>query len=127
MRGRHLAVPAIALCIVGVGLTGGAEASGKAKTTVTISAENTDLSGTVSSPKPNKCAAGRTVVVMKQVGKRGGADDVRIGSDTASKQDGVYRWSTGNTGMEGKFYAKVKATAKCKGGTSKTVRAVRSD
>lgn len=127
MRGKHLVVPAIALCIVGVGFTGGAEAAGKAKTTVTIRAENTDLSGTISSPKPNDCAAGRTVLVIKQKGKRGGRNDVRIGSDTASLQGGVYRWSTGNTGMEGKFYAKVKATGKCKGATSKTVRAVRSN
>jgi hypothetical protein len=127
MRGKHLAVPVIALCVVGVGFTGGAEAAGKAKTTVTIKAENTDLSGTISSPKPNKCAANRTVILMKQKGKRGGGDDKRIGSDTASLQGGVYRWSTGNTGIEGKFYAKVKATGKCKGDTSKTVRAVRSD
>lgn len=127
MRGKHLAVPAIALCMVGVGFNGGAEAAGKAKTTVTIRAENTDLSGTISSPKPNECAAGRTVIVIKQKGKRGGGNDVRIGSDTASKQGGVYRWSTGNTGMEGKFYAKVKTTGTCKGDTSKTVRAVRSN
>lgn len=127
MRGKHLAVPAIALCIVGVGFTGGAEAAAKARTTVTIKAENTDLSGTVSSPKPNKCAAGRTVILMKQKGTRGGGNDVRIASDTASKQGGVYRWSTGNTGMEGRFYAKVRATSKCKGDTSRTVRAERSD
>ena len=31
----------------------------------------------------------------------------------------------GNTGTAGKFYAKVKKTATCKGDTSKTIRATR--
>jgi hypothetical protein len=86
-----------------------------------------DLSGTVSSPHPKKCAKGRTVAVIKQKGARGGGDDVKIGSDTAEKSGGVYRWSTGNTGLEGKFYAKVKAIPGCHGDTSKTIRAVRNN
>jgi hypothetical protein len=127
MRGKYLAVPAIALCMIGVGFTDSAEASAKAKTKVTIRAENTDLSGTVKSRKPLKCAANRTVLLVQQIGKRGGGNDKVIAYDTASLEGGVYRWSTGNTGIEGKFYAKVKATNKCKAGKSKTVRAVRSD
>ena len=34
-----------------------------------------------------------------------------------------YRWSTGNTGMTGKFYARAARTADCKPDTSRTVRA----
>jgi hypothetical protein len=127
MRAKYLAVPAIALCMVGVGFTDSADASAKAKTKVTIHAENTDLSGTVKSKKPYKCAANRTVLLVQQIGKRGGGNDKLIAYDTASLEGGVYRWSTGNTGIEGKFYAKVKSTHWCKGAKSKTVRATRSD
>ncbi len=48
-----------------------------------------------------------------------------IASDTTELQNGVGRWSTGNTGFEGKFYAKVKRTPQCKAAESRTVRAVR--
>ncbi|MGC4110735.1 MAG: hypothetical protein QM747_09990 [Nocardioides sp.] len=103
-----------------------AGAAGAAKTTVTIKAEGVDLSGTVSSPKPRRCAKNRTVNLIKQIGTRGGGDDDKIGSDTAELQNGVYVWDTGNTGIAGKFYAKVKAIPGCKGATSKTVKAVRN-
>lgn len=103
-----------------------AGAAGAAPTTVTIKAEGVDLSGTVSSPKPKKCAKGRTVNLIKQIGTRGGGDDQKIGSDTAELQGSKYVWDTGNTGISGRFYAKVKAIPGCKGGTSKTVKAVRN-
>ena len=93
----------------------------RAKSTVTIKAEGVDLSGTLSSPRKS-CVNGRKVIVIKQVGTRGGGNDKVIASDTASA-DGT--WSTGNTGIEGRFYAKVKKTATCGGDTSKTIRAVR--
>jgi hypothetical protein len=125
----HLVVPAVALCIVGVGFTDSAEAAHKhrAKTTVTIQAMGTDLSGKVKSKKPGACAANRTVYLMLVIGKRGGGDDSLFASDTASWSNGAYRWETGNLGHEGRFYAKVKRTAKCKGDTSPTVRAVRPE
>ena len=100
-----------------------APAAAAAKTTVTIQAQGTDLSGVVKSPKPKKCAAGRAVVVRKQIGTRGGGDDVRFASDTAGP-DG--QWSTGNTGTPGRFYAVVRATPGCKGDKSPTIRAVRN-
>ncbi|MCB0908271.1 MAG: hypothetical protein KDB63_14245 [Nocardioidaceae bacterium] len=96
-------------------------AAARAKSTVTIKAEGVDLSGTLSSPRKS-CVNGRKVIVIKQVGTRGGGNDKVIASDTASA-DGT--WSTGNTGIEGRFYAKVKKTATCGGDTSKTIRAVR--
>lgn len=96
-------------------------AAARAKSTVTIKAEGTDLSGTLSSPRAS-CVADRKVIVIKQVGKRGGGDDKVFASDTA-EADGS--WSTGNTGTEGRFYAKVKRTATCQGDTSPTIRARR--
>lgn len=128
MKGRLLVIPALAIGVA-AGLTTGvgtAAAAGRAATTVTIVAEGTDMSGVVSSPKPLQCAANRQVVVFKQKGARGGGNDVRFASDTASLSAGAYRWSTGNTGTEGKFYAKVRRTAKCKADSSPSIRVSRN-
>lgn len=98
-----------------------ASAAARADSTVTIRAEGTDLSGQVRSPRP-ACKDGRNVIVIKQVGTRGGGDDKRFASDTA---DADGSWNTGNTGTPGRFYAKIRATALCKGDTSPTIRATR--
>ena len=50
---------------------------------------------------------------------------MKFATDTASLEGDVYRWNTGNTGTEGRFYAKVRRIEGCKGDTSKTIRAVR--
>lgn len=125
MRAKLLAVPVIAVALGG-GLVAGADAATDASTTVTIKAQGTDLSGLVKSTRPKLCANNRTVIVYKQKGARGGGDDVRFASDTASLQGGVYAWSTGNTGTEGRFYARVRHIAGCKGATSSTVVAKRN-
>src|SRR5262249_16947796 len=104
--------------------TGAAHAStdrSKATPTVTIKAEGRDPSGTVKSPGQG-CITDRKVIVVKQVGTRGGGDDLNFASDLASS-DGS--WDTGTTGTPGKFYAKVKTTSTCKGDTSPTIRARR--
>jgi hypothetical protein len=126
MRGTFLAVTALAFAGT-VGLTGGAvvAAPGDADTTVTIQAEGTDLSGVVRSPAPARCGDERTVVVWKQIGTRGGGDDLRFASDTASLNGTRYEWSTGNTGTAGRFYAHVRRIDGCKGDTSPTIRATR--
>jgi hypothetical protein len=128
MRSRLVVFPALALGIAAsIGSAQFAAGAGSAApTTVTIKADGVDLSGTVSSPKPKKCAKNREVQLIKQVGSRGGSDDVKIGSDTAELEGGKYRWDTGNTGIQGHFYAKVKAISGCKGATSATVHAVRN-
>ena len=131
MRGRQLVatavVPVVALGVA-AGLTAGegaAAASRSAATVVTIKAQGTDLSGLVKSPR-RKCVVNRKVVVFKQVGTRGGGDDVRFASDTAQlAMSGFGEWSTGNTGTPGRFYAKVRHTAGCQGDTSPTIRARR--
>jgi hypothetical protein len=93
-----------------------------ANSTVTIRAQGTDLSGQVRSPSPERCARHRLVVVMKQIGPRGGGNDIRFASDGTELQNGAYRWSTGNTGTPGRFYAKVFKNARCKGATSPTIQ-----
>lgn len=130
MRLRALAIPSTVLGVLGAVVVGGIGSPGSARvvdapTTVTIKAEQTDLSGTVSSPRPLRCADGRTVLLIKQKGTRGGGDDIRFASDTADLQGDAYVWSTGTTGTEGRFYAKVKPIDGCKGDTSPTVRAQR--
>lgn len=134
MLDNQWATPALALGLTvvvgGLGTTAYAarttHRSGAAPTTVTIKAQGVDLSGTVSSPKPRRCAADRNVLLVKVKGTKGGGDDQKIASDHAEKSGGVYRWSTGNTGISGRFYAKVKATPGCHGATSKVVRATRN-
>ena len=125
MRAKLLIVPVLTLA-VSTGVVAGAEAARDVSTTVTIQAEGTDLSGLVRSPKPKLCAKDRKVIVIKQKGARGGGDDTKFASDTASLEGGVYAWSTGNTGTEGKFYAKVRRITGCKGDTSPTITARRN-
>ena len=123
MRAKLLVVPVVALAVVIAGLASAASAgSTPANTTVTIRAQGTDLSGVVSSPAPLRCARNRTVHVYKQIGTRGGGNDIHFASDTASLQSGAYRWSTGNTGTPGYFYSKVFPKTGCRGDTSLTIR-----
>lgn len=121
---------AVVSAVSAVGVVGGSAVAGSqrvadAPTTVTIKAEGTDLSGTVSSPKAMRCADGRKVIVIKQKGTRGGGDDEKFASDTASLEGDVYAWSTGTTGTAGRFYARVKPIDGCRGDTSNTIRARR--
>lgn len=96
-------------------------AAGLSPSTITIQAEGTDLFGKVSSTNA-VCKSDRNVIVFKQVGTRGGGDDIRFAMDTTDS-DGD--WNTGNTGTEGKFYAKVKRNSVCKADFSPTIRATR--
>jgi len=104
-----------------LGTSATATAAPTVASTVTIQAQGTDLFGNVSSTNPT-CEANRKVIVFKQIGTRGGGDDIRFASDTTD-DDGD--WNTGNTGTEGKFYAKVKRTDLCKADFSPTIRATR--
>jgi hypothetical protein len=95
----------------------------RAKTTVTIMVEGRDFSGTVKSPRPGRCADGRKVVLFRQEsGQQRPSTDPVIASDTASLNDGRYKWSTGNTGMDGRFYARARRTNQCKADSSRTLR-----
>ena len=129
MRAKLMMVPVVVFAVA-VGLSSTATASDGsaaprvADTTVTIRAQGTDLSGQVRSPNPGRCANNRRVIVMKQIGTRGGGDDIRFASDTASLQGNTYRWATGNTGTRGRFYARVRPILGCRGDTSNTIRAI---
>jgi hypothetical protein len=99
----------------------------RAKTTVTIQVQNGDFSGTVDSPKPKLCADGRKIVLFKQLGDvQDPSTDQKVAMDTASLNGNDYEWSTGNTGLFGKFYARAGRTADCKADNSDTVRSRRS-
>src|SRR5215212_8144738 len=91
---------------------GNAGAATKAGTTVTIQAEGVDLNGKVK--------------VYKQKGaEQSPSTDRVIASDTSERQGDVGVWSVGNTGMEGKFYARTGATLECKADSSPAIVARR--
>jgi hypothetical protein len=120
------ATTGVALTVAEIGALSAVDAAQRARApvTVTIKAEGTDLSGAVKSPR-RVCKANRTVIVFKQIGERGGGNDERMFSDTTELNNGVGQWSTGNTGVEGRFYALVKRNSRCKGDTSPTIRVMR--
>jgi hypothetical protein len=70
------------------------------------------------------CVNNRRVAVIKQIGTRAGGDDRVFGHDRAAA-DG--RWKVVNPGVEGKIYARVRATSTCAADTSRTVRFMRAD
>ena len=118
------AVLAVALPTgMAVGVAAGASASApRATVTVTLTAQGTDMSGTVASNKPLKCAANRTVKLYKLID----GEPHLWASDTTEKQGGKYVWSTGNTGTPGRYYAKVGAKPGCRGDVSPTIRVMSS-
>ena len=91
----------------------------RADTKVTIRVEGRDFSGTVKSPR-GSCVNGRKIRLIRQVGsQQNPSTDPVIASDTADS-DGD--WSTGNTGVNGRFYARAKRTDHCKADSSRTLR-----
>jgi hypothetical protein len=119
-----LTVVAAAICGA-LALTGIAGAGGgdRAKTKVTINEQNGDFSGKVKSPRLNKCADNRKVKLYKQRGpnQNPGREEV-VATDTSELQGNHGEWSTGNSGLSGKFYARARKTPDCKADSSRTVR-----
>jgi hypothetical protein len=100
-----------------------AEAAKKApaKTTLTIKAQGKDLSGTVESSKLS-CVEDREIKLYKQKGKKQNPSaDEYIGSDTSERQGKRGVWSTGNTGMSGKFYVRTASDPGCSAAASETI------
>ena len=94
----------------------------RSDTTVTIHVEGRDFSGTVNSSHPVRCANNRKVILFKQLGaQQDPHNDTKVASDMTSLNGGRYQWSTGNTGIRGKFYARAPATDRCKADSSPTV------
>lgn len=119
INARNVALAAVAA----LALAGSAQASGLAGTTVTITGQNGDYSGTVSSPRLHKCADQRTVTVYKQKGARQDPHvDATIGSDTAELRGRHAVWSIGNSGFKsGKFYARASYAPGCATAASRTI------
>ena len=115
-----------ALAVVGAGaalaLPGAAIA--KTRSGVTAHAPSGGWRGFVFSPKPRKCADGRTVQLFKEKGKGQHPKRDRKVYETKAFKDkaGKYRWNSTGYGLHvGRFYARVPATSACKADNSKTV------
>jgi hypothetical protein len=119
---RKLITGAVAVAVCGaLGMAGIASAGGQAETTVTIQGGGS-ISGTVKSPKPNKCANGRKVIVYKQQGNnQNPSSDNKVTTDIAQPNNNEYQWNAGNVG-NGKYYARVRHNDDCQGDFSRTVR-----
>ena len=131
MTSKRLAVPVAllataALTVSASSLTQAAAPTAKADVTVTIDNEQTDIFGTLKSPR-RICKAEREVRLIKVIGTRGGGDDSFFASDTTDLNNGVWEWETGQLGTEGRFYARVKGTPHCKRDSSRTIRVQRDD
>jgi hypothetical protein len=121
MKLKSLLIVAMAVCGA-VAMTGIAGAGGgAAETKVTFRPDNGDFHGSVISPRLNRCADNRTVKVYRQRGRRQnpGQEDV-VAKDTSELQGDRGVWSTGNTGLDGKFYARAGRTPGCKADASRT-------
>ncbi len=124
-RPTLLLVGLLTICGV-LGLAATAVAQAPARTTVSIRAQGVDLSGYVSSSNPQRCANNRVVTVYRQRGRRQNRRiDARIGSDNASLTGNRYQWSTGNTGISGRFYAYARRIRGCRADFSRTILARR--
>jgi hypothetical protein len=124
LKARSLVAAAVLALGAGSAVPVLASAAGPAPTTVTITPENDGFYGYVASPKTNKCANGRKVVLLKQLGtSQDPHSDQKIGSDIAQPNGDGVQWNTGNSGhMKGKFYAHVKKTTDCLAASSPSVK-----
>lgn len=124
MRAKLLPI-VVCLAVLGaMSFSGMASAGTAAETTLTIKTKNGDFWGTIDSSRPKKCARERNVLLYKQKGKdQDPSVDKRVASDTAGLSGDRYEWSTGNTGLSGKFYVHVRRTPDCKAASSRTVKA----
>lgn len=122
---KRLSAAALTLCGA-LGVAAPAAAAPSARTTVTIRAQGVDLSGYVSSTNARRCANERAITVYRQKGRRQSPrSDTRVASDNASPNGRRYQWSTGNTGLSGRFYARARAIRGCRADSSPTIIAKR--
>ena len=121
MKPKLLLIVALAVCGA-VALTSIAGAGQAAKTRVTIQVEGRDFSGKVKSPRLHKCADNRKVKLYKQKGQhQHPSNDTKVGSDRSELHGDHGEWSTGNTGLSGKFYARAGRKPGCKADASRTL------
>lgn len=98
----------------------------RARSGVTIHLRVRDnFKGYVFSPKPNQCADGRTVRLMRQKGRKQHPQrDVKVAKTQATRNsNGKYRWIVlPPHPRPGKYYARASATTSCQADNSKTIR-----
>lgn len=124
-----LGYTALAICFLAaavlatLALADPAQSAGPAKTTLTIRAQGLDLSGTVQSTRL-RCVGNRTIRLYKQQGrKQNPKADTLIAMDTSERQGNRGVWSTGNTGISGRFYVRTGKVSGCTAAVSRTIRA----
>jgi len=116
-RSRSLVAAAVLAVGAGSALPAISAASSPAPTTVSIIPESDGFYGYVSSPKTQKCANNRKVLLIQQ------STGNVIGSDIAQPNNDGIEWNTGNSGhMKGLFYAHVNATPNCQAASSPAVK-----
>lgn len=91
--------------------------SSPARTSVTITTDRSTASGTVQSPKP-ACRDARAVLLLRQVGAKGGDNDVVVATAVTQQRHGVDVWSAEGVDPEVRFYARVLATPTCRAAMS---------
>ena len=121
MNPKLLLIVALAACGA-VALTSIAGAGQAAKTRVTIQVEGRDFSGKVKSPRLHRCADNRKVKLYKQKGpEQNPRTEEVVASDTSELNGDHGEWSTGNTGLSGKFYARAGRKPGCRPDSSRTL------
>ena len=125
MKGKAFLAATAIVAVGGLAVTSSVGARADADTKVTIKAPGGDVYGYVKSSKPKRCADDRKVKVYRQKGgAQGGGDDIKIGTDNASKNGDRYQWSIGQPGVSGKkIYARAGKIPGCKADNSPTIRA----
>lgn len=125
-RAGRITVLALFLAAIGLAtlaFAASAQASGPAPTFLTIRAQGLDLSGKVKSPRV-RCVGNRKIKLYKQKGtEQRPSVDTLVATDISERHGDHGEWSTGNTGMRGKFYVRTAKVSGCKAGASKTIRA----
>ncbi len=124
LRSRGLVAAAVLALGAGSAVPALASASGPAPTQVQIIPQSDGFYGYVSSPKTQKCANNRKVILFKQLGAvQDRHNDQKVGMDIAQPNGDGVMWNTGNTGhMKGKFYAHVNRTPSCQAASSPSVK-----
>lgn len=105
---------AVLACIAVALVFAPSAAAAPAKTTVSISPEQSGFSGFVKSSKTS-CANGRKVSLYRKQGKK----SIFVKSDTATANGTRYQWAI-QVSRSGRYYAKVKGSSKCGAASSRT-------
>jgi hypothetical protein len=124
LKARSIVAAGLLALGVGSAVPALSAAAAPAPTTVSITPNSDGAYGYVSSPKTQKCANNRKIVLYKQLGSvQDPHSDQKLGSDIAQPNGDGVMWNTGNSGhVSGKIYAHAKRTPDCMAASSPSVR-----